>query len=189
MGNYEIFSKRLKELRNDMNLTQKQFAEKVGTTSVTISAYENNAKKPSLEIVKDIAEKCNVSLDWLCGLSDKKNTDDEMTTYADYLKLIIKIVNEKIEIAKVSTKLEIPNNITGDTVHHYGMIEFFDDVVISFFDKWEKMLELYQNGTIDKKLYSLWLDDALKEYENFKIDNQYYITVGGDIREYGKQDD
>ena len=73
MADFSIFSQRIKQLRNKMQLTQKSFAAAVGTTPVTLSAYENNTKKPSLDIVKDIAEKFDVSIDWLCGLYKNNN--------------------------------------------------------------------------------------------------------------------
>lgn len=168
MGNYEIFSKRLKELRNDMNLTQKQFSEKIGFTQATLSAYENTPKSPSLDIVIDIAEKCNVSLDWLCGLSDKKNTDDEMTTYADYLKLLIRLSNADIEKLHVYVKTENKKQTDEDFV----IIEINDDTVSDFFKKWKKVLELYKNGIIEENLYLLWIDDALKEYEKIELNRR-----------------
>ena len=72
-----------------MNMTQKEFSAFVGCTAATLSAYENGSKSPSLEIIKGIAEKCNVSIDWLCGLSEKMNTSDEIKTYSDVLTKII----------------------------------------------------------------------------------------------------
>lgn len=72
MYNKKIFSERIKEIRNARNETQKEFAKFVNSTAATISAYENGTKNPSLEVVANIANKCNVSIDWLCGLSDKK---------------------------------------------------------------------------------------------------------------------
>lgn len=35
-----------------------------------------------------------------------------------------------------------------------------------------KMLPLFHNGTIDDKLYKLWLDDKKKEYENVHMRNE-----------------
>ena len=45
MYNKEILSKRIKELRQEKNLTQQQLAEKANTTATSISAYEKG-KKP-----------------------------------------------------------------------------------------------------------------------------------------------
>lgn len=40
----QIFSERLKQLRNSLNITQKEFAKKIGVTAAALSAYENNQK-------------------------------------------------------------------------------------------------------------------------------------------------
>ena len=40
----QIFATRLKELRTDNGMTQKEFAQKIGVTPAALSAYENNQK-------------------------------------------------------------------------------------------------------------------------------------------------
>lgn len=56
IDNKEIFAERLRQLREKMKKTQKEFAEEVGSTPATISAYENATKNPSLDIVLNIAK-------------------------------------------------------------------------------------------------------------------------------------
>lgn len=68
----EVFSERLKSLRLELNMTQKEFAERIGVTAAALSAYENNQKNPSIAVAKRISEKFNISLDWLCGLNEQK---------------------------------------------------------------------------------------------------------------------
>lgn len=57
----EVFSERLKSLRLELNMTQKEFAEKIGVTAAALSAYENNQKNPSIAVAKRISEKFNIS--------------------------------------------------------------------------------------------------------------------------------
>ena len=64
--NATLLCSRLKELRSSLNLTQKEFAEQVGASTVSISSYEIGAKTPSLEMLLSIAKTFHVSLDWLC---------------------------------------------------------------------------------------------------------------------------
>ena len=35
-----------------------------------MSAYENGKNNPTIDVLIEIADKCNVSLDWLAGRSD-----------------------------------------------------------------------------------------------------------------------
>lgn len=53
-----------------------------------LSGYERGIMKPPLDIAKNIAEKCNTSIDWLCGLSKKINYDDSIKTYGDAIQLL-----------------------------------------------------------------------------------------------------
>jgi len=65
--NFDVFSSRLKRLRNDAGLTQAELAEKVSVTKATISNLENAHKTPSLETIILIADCFGVSLDYLLG--------------------------------------------------------------------------------------------------------------------------
>lgn len=154
MGNFDILAQRLKTLRADMSMTQKEFSEKVGFTQATLSAYENGQKKPSLDIIMDIAKHCNVSIDWLCGLSDRMKNGNEPETYADVIDLLYKI-EKSIHFRVGKEKI-----IISDSVLQY------------FLEDWSKTLPLYRDGTIDEKLYKLWIDDKLREYENVRIGNK-----------------
>lgn len=64
----------------------------VQSTAATISAYENATKNPSLEIVMNIAEKCNISIDWLSGLSDQKELKPEINNYKDFAIKILELL-------------------------------------------------------------------------------------------------
>lgn len=64
-----VFCKNLRILRAMMGFTQKEFAELLDIPQPSVSAYENNRNSPTMEVLINIAQKCNVSIDWLCGLS------------------------------------------------------------------------------------------------------------------------
>lgn len=66
-----IFPKRLKKLRGSR--TQMEFSLELGIERVTLAAYEKGTRVPSALILKQIAERCEVSADWLLGLSDSKS--------------------------------------------------------------------------------------------------------------------
>lgn len=72
MYNKEILSKRIKELRQEKNLTQRQLAENANTTATSISAYEKGQKTPSIEVLCNIANALETSVDWLCGNTESK---------------------------------------------------------------------------------------------------------------------
>ena len=166
MDNREIFSERLKELRAQTGKTQKQFAQFVESTPATISAYENATKNPSLDVVMNIAKKCHVSLDWICGFSDEKGIS--LNTCADILKLLFEIgLLDGIELGNGFFKDTgyDPRQIDPDLSYQSFMMIYFNDTTINdALTKWKKMFDLYQNGTIDEEVYRLWVEKTLKEY-------------------------
>lgn len=61
------FPERLKQLRLSLNLTQKDMAELLGITPRGYRNYELGAREPELSTLIKLADKFNVSLDWLVG--------------------------------------------------------------------------------------------------------------------------
>ncbi len=64
------FSKRLKQLRIQNNLTQKQLAEKINFSQSRISDWEKEVTEPSANAIIAIAILFNVTTDYLLGLLD-----------------------------------------------------------------------------------------------------------------------
>lgn len=62
--------KRIKELRNECELSQKVLADKVGVAQNTIAQYEKGTAKPSLEVLVKLAVTFNTSTDYVLGIID-----------------------------------------------------------------------------------------------------------------------
>lgn len=59
------FSNNLKKLRKELNFSQKELAEKLETTQQNISLYEKGVVTPNIEILIQLADFFNVSVDFL----------------------------------------------------------------------------------------------------------------------------
>ena len=68
------FGSRLKRLRKEKKLSQSELANKLGYCRSTIANYEQNKRLPSVEILLDIADYFNVSLDYLMERTNIRNT-------------------------------------------------------------------------------------------------------------------
>ena len=69
----EILAKRLRELREEKGLTQKELAQALGLNSKsTITNYEQNSRDPDYETLIKIAKYFEVSVDFLLGQTDKR---------------------------------------------------------------------------------------------------------------------
>ena len=69
------FSYRLIVLMEDFNMSQVDLAKKIGISNVTLSRYLSGDRIPRLDVITKIASALNVSIDYLLGISDKKNND------------------------------------------------------------------------------------------------------------------
>ncbi len=65
--NKEEIGLNIKNLRKNNNLTLRKLAEKLNTTSSTISAYETGKTLILTAFAYQICNMYNVSMDWLCG--------------------------------------------------------------------------------------------------------------------------
>jgi len=155
MGDIElqVFSERLKILRNSLGITQKDFAEKIGVTAAALSSYENNLKNPSIAVAKRIAETFNVSIDWLCGLTNKKTSASKIRTYKELFEYLLLLTE-----CEGNFYLEL-DNFGGSS------IVFADVSVRCFFQECGKMIRLLNEGSIDKEVYDFWLQKFLNTPE------------------------
>ena len=69
------FGKRLKELRTNAKLTQKQLAEMLGVTKSVVSFYELQERSPSPEVLIKLTEIFHVSADYLLDIRSDKTLD------------------------------------------------------------------------------------------------------------------
>lgn len=85
-----IFSKRLKQAREDSGLTQEQLAEEVGVNKASISRYERHeTTRLASSLINSIAKTLNVSTDWLLGKSkvkQNKHTNQTNKEERDFLE-------------------------------------------------------------------------------------------------------
>lgn len=61
---------RLRELRQELGLTQKECAAKFGLNNVTYLHYEKSQREPPLSLLVEFSAFYGVSVDYLLGLND-----------------------------------------------------------------------------------------------------------------------
>lgn len=64
------FGARLRRIREERGLTQKQFAEKIGSTERGIRKYEAGDREPAFRVILSILDNIDVSADYLLGRTD-----------------------------------------------------------------------------------------------------------------------
>lgn len=86
---------RLKELRNERNMTQLDLAKLINVTSVSVSGYESGTRSPDIETLIKIADVFDVTTDYLLGRSLIKTKENEKKLINDKAKeILISMLNE-----------------------------------------------------------------------------------------------
>ena len=170
MGELEIFALRLKQLREEMGLSQSSFATLINVKQQTLSGYERGNMKPPLDVARNIATKCNVSLDWLCGLTEKKQNTENMKTLADLFETLFRI-EKSIEINIMEDVCEVQyidfSGCLQTTNRPKHVLYFSDEYIDNFIEEWKKMKNLHDRNTIDNEVYQLWQEKVLlKNHDN-----------------------
>lgn len=68
-----ILGNRIRNLREDNDLTQKELSSMIGLTPKMISFYENNQRTPPVDVLIKLAKIFNVTVDYLIGFSKSNN--------------------------------------------------------------------------------------------------------------------
>ena len=66
---------RIKLLREEFKMSQKELALKAGVTEGSISLYEKGDRKPSYEVLIKLSEIFGCSIDYIIGISNDRNSD------------------------------------------------------------------------------------------------------------------
>lgn len=83
-GELVMFSERLRELRNEKGISQKELAIALFVSQQTVAKWETDRSTPNPDMISQIAQYFDVSSDYLIGNSDSKSaminapTDDDI---------------------------------------------------------------------------------------------------------------
>ena len=131
------YTDRIRLLREKLELTQEQFADKIGVSTVLIFDIERKKKKLSLSNAVEMRRLFNVSLDWLYELSD--DTSEPASNIIDDLRQVFNIdfKNKTILVDE-------------------NLAEFLDKLFDAYKTKEEK--------NIPDEGFKYWLDGLKKDY-------------------------
>lgn len=68
------FKGRLRQLRKEANMTQKQLADKLQCSYTTVSNLETGRNQPPLRTLRLLSDIFHVSIDYLLGKEEKENS-------------------------------------------------------------------------------------------------------------------
>jgi transcriptional regulator with XRE-family HTH domain len=85
------FKDRLKSLRNERKMLQKELGDKIGAAASTISGYEQGERMPDYNSLKEISKVFGVTVDYLLGNDACSDIENE---FPEAVRLIRKSANK-----------------------------------------------------------------------------------------------
>ena len=102
-----MISERVRQIRENNHLTQKQFAECLDLKHEKIRDIENDKQKLNIEIAQKIEDKFNINLRWLltgrgdkyiiCYCKDNEEINELLTVLQDVPKSWITSITERVK--------------------------------------------------------------------------------------------
>ena len=96
-GDFMRWNKRIKDLREDHDMTQDELADKLGVSKRTLLRYESGTSEPTISILISLSLLFNVSIDYIVGIKDSTVIDEEnVKDQLDYLINYIEKIKSNI---------------------------------------------------------------------------------------------
>lgn len=180
-----IISERIKKIRLEKGLTQKEFVKGLNMSAATLSGCESRATNPSIASIVEIAKKYNVSLDWLLGVSNERWIP-KFVTYANILDLITQLTcpNYKakgkyeggftlFEISALPKDKTCPvpyvlsfDNLVGcEYSDNPELTKNFSDKMNDLLKQYTRILNLFRRGDIDGRMFTVFVEDLKKRFD------------------------
>lgn len=90
-----MLGERIKLLRKEQSITQDQLAEYINVSRSSVNGYENDGVEPSLNVLVKIADRFDVSLDYLLERTEEKyNVNVLDIDTKEFLLKVIELAND-----------------------------------------------------------------------------------------------
>ena len=162
--------KKLRELRENLNLTQGRFAQEIGVTQKTIAFWENDKNEPNAENILTICNKYNIDKDFFNTydvIIDKAPEYNEPTIDGDYYPDVFGSCGNGIFVlSETKEKIKIPEKCfikPISRVAKYSVINAVGDSMSpTINDKDRLIIQHCENEPIqDKSIYIFCYDNQM----------------------------
>lgn len=159
---------KLKKIREDANLSQSEFAGKIGVGVSTYNAYENGKQVPRADVIKRICQQFDVSSDWLLDINENTNS---IRSYSDFAETVIQLLKStKCELisgsyTEMHTEIDLPGCPGWEKYEvaneDYSLLLFRDKSAISLLNKLKGITEF-----LPQKWFNTLIKGFKEDYSN-----------------------
>ena len=163
-----LFGERLKMLRSlQGNKSQKDFAVELGIPQPTLSSYESGKIKPTVDAIINIADKCGISMDWLCG----RDETFHLGSVGDVLSCFLELYETEEFSIKTTVHDRVDRNWIELKVYHN---EVFHDPKATLNQDLCAAIEKAYKLTSELRRFE-------RSQESYEREKQYFIETMRDI--------
>lgn len=160
---------RIKEIRKDNNLTQKEFADKISVSRPFISRMESDKEKPSATLMKLISASFGIELDWIMYgtgyKEDRIKTANKIYYNTNSLPLDGMDKIEFAEYASLLAHILSANTKSNSEQYFKNKIHTILSILSTFFNQ----ADIDEYETEDIELYTVYIEKKINEaVEAFK---------------------
>lgn len=197
--NQEEIGNKIKQIRIDNNLTQREFADIFGVTYQAVSKWENGKNLPDISIMKLICDKYNYNLDELLGNKVKTKVKKNRLHYIILFAVIILVItgivffiikNSNFHFGTINSTCD-DFKISGSVAYNSSKtsiyisdVKYCGDEDNIEYKRIESTLFLSKNN-VDKSLYNdskenVSLKDYLDEF-SMQVNSNICINFDGEL--------
>lgn len=169
------FEERLRQLRKEKGLSQKELAEALNVANTTVSIWERGLRKPEMDTLEKVRNYFDVSLAYLLGENTGERAGKSSVTFAQRLKEL------RVESGLTQEELAEKLGVTKNTIFVWEKGQRFPD------DEWATYNELsiifdvsygYVAGDTDDRKEHLLINEDIAAEEALRLEQEYRRTLG-----------
>lgn len=120
------FPKKLKELRNERDLTQQEVANLIGVTKSSIGLYEIGDTIPDIKTLYKLTDLFEVSADYLIGKTDVRSTNKDVAGICNITGLSERVILHLSRYLTYSSKSIVFLNYLLESDSFWTMLDYID---------------------------------------------------------------
>lgn len=122
----ETLGTRMKRLRTEMGLTQKELGDKINKNYSTISHYEKDLAKPDTDTLPLLARIFGVSLDYLLCLTNERNPESKYFWTPDELNVEKELSKTNLDVLEIVKLIQLKEELEKHEITPQMLSEILD---------------------------------------------------------------
>lgn len=165
------FNERLKELRLSRELTQEEFAKRIGISRSAVGMYEKGKREPDFETLELFADFFNVDMNYLLGKSDVNTDISSIKNIVPIEKKMIPIIGTIAAGKPITADEHIETYLPCDIDVHadFGLIVHGDSMIGAGIHDGDVVFIKEQPDVDDGQIAAVRIDDEATLKHVYKI--------------------